>query len=187
MSLQILTPDFGSSAFPLRSASPEAPTVARKKRVTFARQLTDEYEIASRHCRRRLPVSIEELRNRVLRLRRELDIEYEVVNAQEQLELDLEEKNAAYEKYADVTILLKLKKSIGTLETGKERLEEDIACMRMDTLRLKGVQKSVMSFVQNAKVEKKWQTGRRNFSLARGLWMSTIRTRPTLWANPVCT
>jgi hypothetical protein len=148
MPTSLITPDFGSSVFPLRSASGDAPTVSpptRRKRVRFARQLTDEYQIAPRKCKRGLSTSTEEIGNRVLRLRRQILFERETIDLQSRQEADLFDKDALlFEKYANVMTILQFKKSIASLEARQSQLDDEIFNMRMEILRTKSVHETLL-------------------------------------------
>lgn len=182
MSLQILTPDLGSSAFPMRSAHSAVVTsskgakvaASRRKRVRFSQQLTNEYEIPSRYCRRLLSVSTEQLRNKVLNLRRQLDADYDYIENQEQIELMFENKIIMYAKFTDVTTMVKLKNSIDILTSVKEKLEEDIEFMRIDMLRLKGTIPKSLAKTANDKLARTKTSENLPFNLARTLWIHAL-------------
>ena len=150
---------------------------SRRKRVRFSQQLTDEYEIPSRYCQRVLPVSIEQLRNRVLYLRRQLDAEYDDIDKQEQIEFMLEDDIIMYEKFTDVTAMVKLKNSFDRLNKVNEKLQEDIEFMRLDMLRLKGTVPKFRPNIESDKMTVKNQSETLPFSLARALWIHTLGLR----------
>ena len=148
MTTSLITPDFGSSVFPLRSANSDAPTFSpptRRKQVRFARQLTDEYQIAPRKCKRGISTSTEEIGNRVLRLRRQILFERETIELQSRIEADLFDKDAfLFEKYANVMTMIQFKKSIASLEARQSQLDDEIFNMRMEILRTKSVHESLL-------------------------------------------
>ena len=148
MTTSLITPDFGSSVFPLRSASGDAlplspPTL--RKHVRFARQLTDEYEIACRKCKRGISTSTEEIGNRVLRLRRQILFERETMELQSRLEAVLFEKDAVlFDRCANVMTILQFKKSIASLEARQSQLDDEIFNMRMEMLRTKSLHETLL-------------------------------------------
>ena len=183
----MLAPDLGSSAFPISSvcagkisSSPKCEARTRRRRplrkcVSFAETLTVEYEIASRDCRRRLSVSVEELRNRVLHLQRELDLEYQDLDRGDQMEHKLEESNLQYLKHGHVVALVKLRNSIERLKQRKETIEDDIEFLRIDTLRLKGAQKSLAKTIQDKDASSKtMQFNSLSFNLVRAFWTNAL-------------
>lgn len=161
----MLTPDLGSSAFPMRSANNSVSSIELSsiqcKRVKFARKLTDEYEIAPRCCKRGLSTSTEQVKNKVLRLQRQLKFERETIELQSQLEEQLfRQKNAHILKHTDAVSILQLKKLISSLEQKQAEFEDEIFSMRMDILRTKGLCKKLVAEMekQNKTVEKKEST-----------------------------
>lgn len=180
MAAQILSPDFGCSAFPRRSftcnAALAAPLVERK-RVRFARQLTDEYIIAHRRCQRGLCTSDEELANRVRRLRRQIKFEKKVVQYQSEEEEYLEQLNdKLFQRFEQDMTDLQCKKALDTLSTSVRHLDEDIFSVRMDTIRIKGLQAKI-------KKQRAQKDAERNTAVvfAQSLWaMATASARPNV-------
>lgn len=172
---QLFTPDFGSSAFPMRSANSTAPCVPSRKRVRFSRQLTDEYEIANRKCRRGLSTSAEELHNRVQRLRHQLDLEYESIFNQDKLEDELIHRNdELFDRYTEIVVLLSAKKELEALKGKEQRLEDRIFNMRMETLRTKGLHEKLLKEISAQKRD----SLRCAVSLAQSLWSSATSLQP---------
>ena len=179
----MLTPDFGSSAFPLRSANnniiPLDASLTRCKKVKFARKLTEEYEIAPRRCKRRLSTSTEQVRNKVLRLQRQLQFERETMDLQAQLEAQLfHQKNAHILKHTDAITNLELQNLKSCLELKQQEFEDEIFSMRMDILRIKGLCQKLVAEMkeQNKTIEKKESTIPSCFGVqfAQTLWSIAV-------------
>jgi hypothetical protein len=195
----MFAPDLGSSAFPVCSVgvstnSPHDTTVQqpqqqqrrllqrqrqrrpkRGKRVSFADTLTVEYEIAARDCRRRLSVSVEEMKNRVRHLQRELDLEYQDLDRDGQIENELEETNLQYLEHGHVVALVKLRNAIERLKKQKETIQDDIEFLRIDTLRLKGAQKSLAKAIQDRNAgSKTMHLNSLSLNLVRAFWTNTL-------------
>lgn len=186
----MLTPDFGSSAFPMRSANNNVNSLdassIRCKRVKFARKLTDEYEIAPRRCKRGLSTSTEQVRNKVLRLQRQLQFERETMELQSQLEAQLvHQKNAHILKHTDAATILQLKRLISSLEQKQAEFEDEIFSMRMDMLRTKGLYKKLVAEMKEhaEKVDKKESTIPSCFGVnfAQTLWSKAAQNPAPLF------
>lgn len=183
MTTQILTPDFGSAHFCRRSFTSQAVLAAplvERKRVRFARQLTDEYTIAHRRCRRGMSTSDEELCNRVHRIRRQLKFEKKIVAYQAGKEEHLGRMNdKLYSRFDEAMTDLQCKKAMDTLATSIQHLDDDIFNLRMDMIRIKGLHSKVL-------VELKTAQDRKNAEsccavvFAQSLWaMATGPTKPS--------
>jgi hypothetical protein len=184
MASQILTPDFGCSAFPRRSfacnAALAAPLVERK-RVRFARQLTDEYIIAHRRCQRGLSTSDEELSNRVRRLSRQIKFEKKFVQYQTEEEEYLERLNdKLFHRFKQEMTDLQCKKALDTLKTSDGHLDDDIFNVRMDTLRIKGLRTKVAAQIKKVRAQKAAESCSA-VVFAQSLWaMATAPARPNV-------
>jgi hypothetical protein len=143
----MLTPDFTSSAFPIRSTSNAdiLSPLLKRKRVRFSTTLTEEYMIPHRRCKLGLPVSTERLLNQLFTLRYHFQIEREVIDRQSQLECELyEQGEKQFEKFESKMTILQLEKSIATLNERNLQMDEEIFSMKMDILRLKGLLQPLM-------------------------------------------
>ena len=152
----MLSPDFKSSAFPMRSANSNAAPVVvlptSGKKVCFAHKLTDEYQIAHRRCKRGLSTSTEQVLNQVLKLQRKIQHERDTIELQSRLEAQLvDQKAALVENHAPAMAVLQLKNLISSLELRQEELEDEIFSMRMGTLRTKGLHKQLVAEMKEQK------------------------------------
>jgi hypothetical protein len=173
----MLTPEFGTSAFPMCSARPSEVsttfTSKRHKRVRFSSKLTDEYEIASRQCRQGLSTSTEKLLNEVQRLKKEILSTRETINEQSLIEANLfDHHEALSHKYASSMTILQFRKSIETLELRLTTLEDETFSMRMETLRIKGLHKQLLDDVEKRKklLDDRANTSCLPFFFAQTMW-----------------
>ena len=169
----MLTPDFESSTFPMRSAIsaalPVTTSPTQLKRVRFARQISDEYVIASRRCRRDLSVSNEAIWNRIVRVRQQIQIECAAVERQARLEMELFDGNAGlFER--DGSLVTSWKKSIAALKSRKTQLEDEIFNMRMNNIRIKGQLNNLVKEIGNSKLQSKTSSTPCVKTFAKMLW-----------------
>ena len=115
-------------------------------------------------------MSVEELKNRVIRLQRELDLEYDELNRGDELILALEEdKYLQNLQHEDAMMLVRLRNAVEQSKKRDESLQNEIEWLRIDTLRLKGALRSL------ATSKKTTQRETQPFNLVRAFWMNTSR------------
>jgi len=184
MSQTMLTPE--SSAVPImRSDISNARPVTKRKRVRFARQITDAYEIAPRGCRRGLSVSNEAIWNRILRVRQQIEIERTAVERQARLEMKLFDENAELLDRDDGSSLVtSCKKSIAALNSRKTQLEDEIFNMRRDKIRIKGLLNNFVKEIGNKKLQSENSSTRCVKMFAHTIWNKKTSFPKLLFSRP---
>lgn len=179
MATQILSPDFGFTAFPRRSFTPQAVVgskpLVRQKRVRFASQLTDTYTIANRHCMHGMSIADEQLCNQVYRIRRQLKLEKKDMAYQGEEEAKLKKLNEMrFHRFEKEIMELQYERSMDTLLGNVHDLDDTVLSLRLDMIRIKGLYNKLL-------VEIKTTQNRKNAAncgavcLAQSLWVMAIR------------